>query len=61
MLEPICGTHYDMLFDSRGYLPWLEPDEYWQEPWDYLGPEIGEDDHMYDIVCKGREMAYTRI
>lgn len=61
MMEPVCGMHLDMWFDRWGYLPWLEPEDYWQEPWDYVGPDFGEDGCPYDIVIKGRDMAYTYI
>lgn len=51
----------ELYFDRWGFLPWLPPDEYYEAPWDYIGPEIAEDNHTYDIVCKGRELAYTSI
>lgn len=51
----------ELYFDRWGFLPWLPPDEYYASPWDYIGPEIAEDNNTYDIVCKGRELAYTRI
>lgn len=52
---------WDMYFERWGLLPWLEPDEYWKDKWDYIGTEVAEDNHMYDIVILGREMAYTYL
>ena len=51
----------ELYFDRWGFLPWLPPDEYYEQGWDYSGPEVGEDNHMYDIVYRGNEMAYTTI
>lgn len=53
-----------MYFKEYGDLDWLEPTDYYKEPWKYLCSAEGEDELPYDIVIKGDypcEIRYTNI
>ena len=52
-----------MYFSDYGFLTWLEPQQYFAEPWRYLRSAEGEDGQMYDIVFQHdtEEVRYTNI
>lgn len=53
-----------MYFTDYGPLEWLEPKEYYAEPWKYLRTAEGADGEMYDIVIQEDypcELRYTNI
>lgn len=54
----------DMYFNGYGQLKWLEPHDYYAEPWRYLASAEGEDGEKYDIVLQADypcELRYTTI
>lgn len=53
-----------MNFEGYGNLEWLEPEQYYKEPWKFLEVAVGGDGERYDIVIKGNypcELRYTNI
>lgn len=42
-------------------LEWLEPSDYYSEPWSYFGDGEDEDGERWSIVVKGCELRYTAI
>ena len=53
-----------MYFKDYGPIEWLEPNEYFADPWKYLRTVEGEDGELYDIVIQGDypcELRYTKI
>lgn len=46
-----------------GILNWLEPQQYFAEPWKYMRTVEGEDGEMYDVVMHQEtgEFRYTNI
>lgn len=53
-----------MYFRYYGVLEWLEPDQFYAEPWKCLDFVEGDDQQMYEIVTKGDcpcEFRYTIV
>lgn len=52
-----------MYFSEYGNLLFLEPKQYFDEPWKYICTVEGEDGRDYDIVChmETDEFRYTVI
>lgn len=40
----------EMYFSYYGFLKWLEPTQYYAEPWSYHCSAEGDDGEQYDIV-----------
>lgn len=58
------GEAMTMNFEGYGEIEWLEPEQYYTEPWKYLEMATGEDRERYDIVVNGDypcEIRYTII
>ena len=53
-----------LYFTDYGTLEWLEPKDYYAEPWKYLCTAEADDGERYDIVIRGDypcELKYTTI
>jgi len=53
-----------MHFSDYGILEWLDTEQYFAEPWQYLRSAEGADGEMYDIVIQEEypcELRYTNI
>ncbi len=50
-------------FRDYGWLNWIEPTQYYEEPWSYVCFEWDENDEAWDIVYnkKTHEYAYTTV
>ena len=52
-----------MYFSDYGILEWLDTEQYFAEPWQYLRSADGADEEFYDIVIHrdSCELRYTKI
>ena len=50
-------------FEYYGYLQWLDPEQYYAEPWTYVGYAEDEDGKLFDLVRNNKtmEMRFTNI
>lgn len=55
------NTMKSMWFEDFGQLEWLDQDQYYDEPWRYVGAMYGEDGNVYDIVEMRLEYRYTDV
>lgn len=53
-----------MYFLDFGVLEWIEPEQFYAEPWEYICSAEGDDCELYAIVSKGNcpyELRYTIV
>lgn len=50
-------------FENYGILTWLDPEQYYAEPWTYVGYAEDEDGELFDLVRNNKtmEMRFTNI
>lgn len=50
-------------FEEYGFLSWIEPTQYYAEPWSYVGFAYDENGEEWDLVRNGKtnEYAYTTV